>query len=76
VRLVGTDAPFPVSLAGLPAKLSWPAAAGRSYDILSATNLAGAFQPDVTVIPSNAAAQWTDTNAAAIRRFYRVRTSK
>jgi hypothetical protein len=75
IRLVGTDSPFPVSLAVPPAKLSWSAAAGRSYDILSATSLGGAFQPDGSVTPSNAAAQWTDTNAAVPRRFYRVRSS-
>jgi len=75
IRLVGADSPFPVSLAVPPAKLSWPAAAGRSYDILSATSFPGAFQPGATVTPSNAAAQWTDTNAAAPRRFYRVRSS-
>lgn len=75
IRLVGTDSPFPVSLVVPPAKLSWPAAAGRSYDILSATSLGGAFQPDGSVTPSNAAAQWTDTNAAVPRRFYRVRSS-
>ena len=74
IRLVGQDAPFPVSLTVPPPKLAWPATAGRSYDILSQTNVALAFQPSVTVIPSNSAAQWTDTNAPA-RRFYRVRTS-
>ena len=75
IRMVGQDAPFPVSLIVPPPKLAWPATAGRSYDILSQTNVALAFQPSATVIPSNSAAQWTDTNAAAARRFYRVRTS-
>ena len=75
IRLVGQDAPFPVSLIVPPPKLAWPATAGRSYDILSQTNVALAFQPSATVIPSNSAAQWTDTNATAAQRFYRVRTS-
>jgi len=75
IRLVGQDAPFPVSLGVPPPRLTWPAAAGRSYDILSTTNLANALQPSATITPSNSAAQWTDTNAAAPRRFYRVRTA-
>jgi uncharacterized protein (TIGR03790 family) len=75
IRLVGADAPFPVSLAASPAKLTWPAAAGRSYDILTTTNLTHAPQPSATVIPTNSAAQWTDTNLSTARRFYRVRMS-
>ena len=76
LRLVGQDAPFRVSLAAPPPRLTWPAAAGRSYDILSATNANQALQPGASVIPSNSAAQWTDPNPAAARRFYRVRTSQ
>ena len=76
VRLVGRDAPIPVSIFVLsPPRLVWPATAGRSYDILSATNVNNAFQTTATVIPSNSAAQWIDTNPPATRRFYRVRTS-
>jgi hypothetical protein len=76
IRLVGADSPFPVSLTAPPPNLAWPAAAGRSYDILSTTGLGSAFQASGAMTPSNAAAQWTDTNAAAPQRFYRVRTSK
>ena len=75
IRLVGTDARFPVSLTAPPPKLAWPAAAGRRYDILSTSNLSAALQTNLTVIPSNSSAQWTDTNAAPPRRFYRVRSS-
>ena len=75
IRLVGPDSPFPVSIAAKPPRLAWPATAGRSYDILITTSLTAAFQPGATVTPSNSAAQWTDTNPAAPRRFYRVRTS-
>jgi uncharacterized protein (TIGR03790 family) len=75
IRLVGADTPFTVSLAAPPPKLSWPAAAGRSYDILSTTNLASALQPRASITPSNCAAQWTETNTAAPRRYYRVRSS-
>jgi uncharacterized protein (TIGR03790 family) len=76
IRLVGADSPFPVSIAAPPPKLAWPAAAGRSYDILSTTGLGSAFQTSASLTPSNSAAQWTDTNAAASQRFYRVRTSR
>jgi uncharacterized protein (TIGR03790 family) len=76
IRLVGAESPFPVSLSDPPPKLAWPAAAGRSYDILSTTNPGSAFQTSGSITPSNSAAQWTDTNAAAPRRFYRVRTSR
>jgi hypothetical protein len=76
VRLVGADSPFPVSLAAPPPKLAWPAAAGRSYDILSTTGLGSTFQASGSMTPSNSAAQWTETNAPAPQRFYRVRTSK
>ncbi len=75
LRLIGPDTPFPVSIAAPPPRLAWPATAGRSYDILSATSLAAAFQPNATVTPSNSAAQWTDTNAAGPGRFYRVRSA-
>ena len=75
IRLVGRDSPFPVSLDAPPPRLVWAAVAGRSYDILSATNLANGFQNSATLTPSNSAAQWTDTNSAAAQRFYRIRTA-
>ena len=75
IRLIGTEPPFNVAISTPPPTLSWPATAGRSYDILSATNVTDVFQAGATVIPSNSAAQWTDTNPAAPQRFYRVRTS-
>ena len=76
LRLVGQDAPFPVALVAPPPRLTWPAAAGRSYNILSATNLSQGLQSNATVTPSSSAAQWTDPNPAPTRRFYRVRTAK
>ena len=76
IRLVANDGPFGISITVPPPRLSWPATAGRSYDILSATNLTNSFQVRASVTPSNNAAQWTETNpASAIQRFYRVRTS-
>jgi uncharacterized protein (TIGR03790 family) len=76
IRLVNTpDAPFLVSIARPPPTISWPATAGRSYDILSATNLTNVFALRTTVTPSNSPAQWVETNLAAPRQFYRVRTA-
>ena len=75
IRIIGADSPFTISLHTPPPTLSWPATAGRSYDVLTTTNLTNAFQPSATVIPSNSPALWTDTNAPVAARFYRVRTS-
>jgi hypothetical protein len=75
IRIIGAESPFPVSLTVPPPALRWPATAGRSYDVLSTTNLAGAGQVTATLTPSNSAAVWTETNAPAPQRFYRVRTS-
>ncbi len=73
IRLVGPDAPFALALTAPPPTLSWPATAGRSYDVLATTNLANSFQTRATVVPTNTPAYWTDTNGS--RGFYRVRTS-
>jgi hypothetical protein len=76
IRLVNTpDLPFVVSITNPPPTLSWPATAGRSYDILSTTNLTNSFVLRGTLTPSNSPALWTETNLAAPQRFYRVRTS-
>ena len=75
IRLVAAESPFRVAITGPSRTISWPATAGRSYDILSAINLTNTFQVRQTVTPSNSAAQWVDTNAPGPQRFYRVRTS-
>src|SRR5262249_14854859 len=75
LRIVGPDSPFALSLSATPPMLSWPASAGRSYDVLSATNVTNAFLLRGTLTPSNSLAQWTETNSSAPQRFYRVRTS-
>jgi uncharacterized protein (TIGR03790 family) len=74
-RIVGPDAPFRVALSKPPPALAWPATAGRSYDVLCATNVTDSFQVRATVVPTNSSGQWTDTNAGFRQRFYRVRTS-
>jgi hypothetical protein len=76
IRLVNApDAPFSISISRPPPTVSWPATAGRSYDILSATNLTTTFALRATVTPSNSPGQWVETNLAAPRQFYRIRTS-
>lgn len=75
IRIIGADSPFKVAIANPSRTLSWPATSGRSYDILSATNLTNSFTLRSTLVPSNSAGVWTDTNFGAPRRFYRVRTS-
>ncbi len=74
IRLVGADSPFTVTITTPPPSMAWPAAAGRSYDVLSAANVTGSYQLNATVVPTNSAAHWTDS-IPATQRFYRVRTS-
>ena len=75
IRIIGADSPFKVAISSPSRILSWPATAGRSYDILSSTNLAFSFLLRSTLVPSNSAGVWMDTNFNAPQRFYRVRTS-
>ncbi len=75
IRLVGPDSSFPLSFAKPPPRVSWPATAGRSYDILTASNLANPFQVQTTVIPTNSLGLWTDPNGLRQQQFYQVRTS-
>jgi hypothetical protein len=74
IRLIGPEPAFALTMSA-PATLTWPATAGRSYDVLGAATPAG-LQVQTSVIPTNSPAQWTDTNAPASSRFYRVRTSQ
>jgi uncharacterized protein (TIGR03790 family) len=74
IRLIGAESPFPLSIAAPPPTLSWPATAGRRYDVLSADVITNTFQVCGTITPGNDAAQWTDTNATSSAQYYRVRT--
>jgi hypothetical protein len=75
IRFVGPEEPFSVLISNPPPTLFWTATAGRSYDILSATNITDAFQLRDVVVPSNSAPQWIETNSSDPQRFYRVRVS-
>jgi hypothetical protein len=75
VRMFATEPPFPVSISGPPLKLTWPATPGKTYDILSSTNLIIPFQVRDSVTVSNSLGQWVETNATSRQRFYRIRTT-
>jgi uncharacterized protein (TIGR03790 family) len=75
IRLIGPEPPFAISVGYPPVTLGWSATAGRSYEVLMATNLLGPFQIDATLTPSNSAGAWVDTNASVAERFYRIETS-
>lgn len=76
IRLIDTpDAPFRLSIAYPPPTLSWPATAGRTYDILSATNPRSPFQFIAVLTASNSPAQWVDTNRPAHQKYYHVQSA-
>jgi len=75
IRLVGPDSaepPFTLTAAAPPPVLSWPATVGRTYQVLSATNSAAAFQPRATFVATNSPIVWAETNLVNTARFYRV----
>jgi hypothetical protein len=65
---------FSVTITSPPPTLSWPATAGRSYDILSTSNVTNSFQFRTSVIPSNSPALWTEPSPGP-QGYYKVRTS-
>lgn len=73
IRLIGDEPPLKLSVAGVAPELSWPATAGRRYEILTATNLAQDFVLRDSVIPTNSAGRWMETNPNLPQRFYRLR---
>jgi hypothetical protein len=75
IRLIGDDVPFTVTVIDGTPTLTWPATAGRRYEILSATSVTGSFTLRDAVIPTNSPGIWSETNNAALQRVYRVRTA-
>jgi len=75
LRIAGDELPIVLSITAPPPVLTWPALPGRSYDILSTTNLINAFQLEGSIVATNSLAQFTDTNSPLLQRFYRVRAS-
>ena len=74
IRIVGEELPFNVTALNALPTLSWPASAGRGYQILSATNLTNSFTLRGGVTPTNSDALWSETNNSSGLRFYRVKT--
>ncbi|MCU0785102.1 MAG: TIGR03790 family protein [Verrucomicrobia bacterium] len=75
IRLIGDEPPFTLGIAGGTPTVSWPATAGRRYEILSATNATHAFVLRDAVTPTNSPGQWSETNNSSPQRLYRVRTA-
>jgi uncharacterized protein (TIGR03790 family) len=69
---IGVDYPFPLQLTGNGPQFQWPATAGRSYNILSTTDLTQPFQTRATVIATNSIGNWLETNDNAVQQFYGV----
>lgn len=75
INIVSLDSPISLQITAPPIFLTWNAAAGRSYDVLSATNAAATFQPRATVIPTDSIGRWPETNNSPAQQFYRVRVT-
>jgi len=75
IRLLAEESPFPLAIGGTPRVISWPALAGRRYDILSADILTSGFQFRASILPTNDFGQWMDSESNHASRFYRVRSS-
>jgi hypothetical protein len=74
IRIVGAESPFNVSVLGPAPTLTWPASAGRSYQVWSTTDATGTFILRAAVTPTNSSGLWSETDHAAPQRFYRVET--
>lgn len=74
LNIVGADSPFTVTAVDATPTLIWPATPGRSYSILSATNVTDSYTLRGGVVPTNSTGFWAETNNAAGQRFYQVRT--
>lgn len=61
-----------LNLTGPPLALSWPSIVGRQYNILTASNLAGPFQTNGTVVATGAQTQWTIAPPPTGAIFYQI----
>ena len=75
IRLLGAEPPFVLGIAGGAPTVSWPATAGRRYEVLSTTRTTNAFLVRDAIVPTNSPGQWSETNHAESNQFYRVRSS-
>jgi hypothetical protein len=76
IRLIGPEPPLSISVAAFPpVSLKWSGTAGRSYKILTGTNIFDITNVAAIETPSNSMATWMDTNSGGPARFYRVQSS-
>jgi len=75
LRIIGDEPPLSISISSFPTVLTWPATPGRTYEVLTASNLSDTFQVQASLVPTNSLGRWTDPNVIQLQRFYRVRTS-
>ncbi len=75
IRLVAATPAFSLTFTNPPPAITWSAVAGRSYEVLSTTNITGTFQVRDTVTPTNSTGLWVETNSAPSKQYYRVRVS-
>jgi uncharacterized protein (TIGR03790 family) len=73
IRIGGAEPPFGLMMSAPPPTITWPATAGRLYQVLNATNITDTFQLRAAVTPSNLAGFWMETVTGAPQQFYRVR---
>jgi hypothetical protein len=72
IRIGGAEPPFWLTMTAPSLSITWPATAGRLYQVLNATNITGTFQLRDSVTPSNSPGLWMETITGAPRQFYRV----
>jgi uncharacterized protein (TIGR03790 family) len=75
IRLVGPESPFALQISSPPLALTWPASAGRRYDILNANKISDPFLVRATITPTNSLARWMETNSVPAQQYYRVRVA-
>jgi hypothetical protein len=72
IRIGGTEPPFVLTMTAPPPAITWPATAGRLYQVLHATNITDTFQLRAAVTPSNSPGLWIETITGAPQQFYRI----
>jgi hypothetical protein len=77
IRIIGGDGevPFALTVISSTPTLTWPATAGRRYEILSTTNVTNTFTLRDAVVPTNSLGIWSETNNSWPQRFYRARAT-
>lgn len=75
INIIGPEPPISISVKNPPLTLSWSATAGRSYEVLAATNVIGPYHVAAMVTPSNSMGIWVNTNTAGPAQFYQLQTS-